>query len=355
MMRKLLALLLALVFAALPALAESAEPAWTTPEVRYAFEHNMLPRYFYDDPQNMLGFLAQSDLYTLWESVATENGVDVCYAREDYVAHTYTYDGDITLLQIELPEPDANLLCYRIYFLYNAGTGEAGYYTVESDSFLPGTGIVCMWTKDREHLNYAASSAVERGDAEALKAEADGILQLAGMTPAASLTLPSENALSDALDQPEPEPEPAGTGPQPMGTFDFTDDILPDGTLIYYFQDLSLSMPASWRGKLVTGITDSGVSFYQRDSYDRYLEEGVPGGGFLFQLGASVNQSFTELPAYAYLGFSERSAMNYYLLLPTDYPAYMEDDIRAEYDAMAAEVDFVVEHASFYPEADSAD
>ena len=137
---------------------------------------------------------------------------------------------------------------------------------------------------------------------------------------------------------------------EPMGPFDYTDDILEDGSLIYYFQDLSLQLPAEWAGKLMVEVGENGTSFYQRASYDKYLEEGIDGGGFLFSLGASVNSSFTELPAYAYLGFSENSVMNYYLVLPSDYPAYMEDDIRAEYDAMIAQIDYIVANVDIYPE-----
>lgn len=130
--------------------------------------------------------------------------------------------------------------------------------------------------------------------------------------------------------------------------FDYTDDILEDGTLIYYFQEMSLKLPASWRGKVMAEKKDGGVSFYQKSSHEKYLAEGIESGGFLFMLAACVNQSYKQLPSYKYIGFSESSAMNYYLQLPTDYPAYNEKDIRAEYDEMSSQIDFVVENASFY-------
>lgn len=131
-------------------------------------------------------------------------------------------------------------------------------------------------------------------------------------------------------------------------SFGYYDDVLEDGSLIYYFEDLSLQLPAEWAGKLYVEESGNGASFYQKASYEKYKEEGLGGGGFLFSLGASVNDSFTELPAYAYLGFCEDSCMNYYLQLPSDYPAYMQDDIRAEYDAMSAQIDYVVEHVDIY-------
>ena len=139
---------------------------------------------------------------------------------------------------------------------------------------------------------------------------------------------------------------------EPMSYVDYTDDILEDGSLIYYFPEMSLQLPAQWRGKLTVLVGDNGTSFYQKASYDKYREEGIDGGGFLFMLGVSVNGSFSELPSFKYLGYSEASSLNYYLMLPSDYPAYMQDDIRAEYDAMSAEIDYVAEHAVFYGAGD---
>lgn len=137
---------------------------------------------------------------------------------------------------------------------------------------------------------------------------------------------------------------------EPMGQFDYVDDLTETGAPIYYFEDLSLQLPVEWLGKVIVFANENSASFYQRDSYDKYLEEGLEGGGFLFSLGACVNDSFTELPSYKYLGFSENSCMNYYIELPTDYPAYMDDAIRAEYDMMSSQIEYIVEHVDIYPE-----
>lgn len=138
---------------------------------------------------------------------------------------------------------------------------------------------------------------------------------------------------------------------EPMSYLDYTDDLLEDGSPIYYFPELSLTLPADWNGKVMAMAEEGRTAFYQKASYEKYQAQGLDGGGFLFALGASVNQGFTELPAFEYIGFSEESALNYYLQLPSDYPAFMEDEaVRAEYDAMYAQIDFVVEHAEIYAE-----
>lgn len=129
---------------------------------------------------------------------------------------------------------------------------------------------------------------------------------------------------------------------------DFTTETLADGSLVFKFDDLSLTLPADWADKVLAIPGEGGLSFYHRASYERYAAEGIDGGGFLFSLGASVNGSFSQLPAFTYLGFCEQSAMNYYLQLPSDYPAYMEDAVRAEYDAMYAQIDAIAQSAVIY-------
>ena len=185
MKTRLIAILIALMLALLPALAiaeTDADAGYTAAEVRYAFEHNMLPRYFYADPQNLIDHVADMGLYVLWASVATENGADPTYPEEDYVVHVYDLEDGGTLMQIELPDPDANLLCYRIYFLYNSETGEAGYYTAESDTFSPNACYLCSWNEDHTHLNFGSVDVISRSDAnyeEELEAEAERIQALA--------------------------------------------------------------------------------------------------------------------------------------------------------------------------------
>ena len=203
-MKRVLSLILVLILFSLPAFAEAASEAeasdagWTPAEVRYQFEHRMLPRYFYDNPENMLSVLGDIGLYTLWASVTTENGVDPTYPEADYVQHFYTSADGATVLQIELPQPDANLLCYRIYMVYNAATGVSGYYTVESDTFTPTAAFICSWTPEGTHMNYGAMEAIGRngdGYAEAMAAEMRQIAELAGIS--AELT-PSDPPVANA-------------------------------------------------------------------------------------------------------------------------------------------------------------
>ena len=131
-----------------------------------------------------------------------------------------------------------------------------------------------------------------------------------------------------------------------LAEISYSEEPLADGSVLCRFEDLTIVLPADWDGKVLVREGESGLDFYQAGSYEAYQAEGLEGGGFLFMLGASVDGSFSELPSFKYLGFSEDSAMNYYMELPSDYPAYMDDDaVRAEYDAMLAQVDAIAETA----------
>lgn len=142
---------------------------------------------------------------------------------------------------------------------------------------------------------------------------------------------------------------------EPMTGLAFTTGTAEDGSLMFYFEDLSLRLPADWQEKVLAEPSGNSLAFYHRASYEKYLEEGLENGGFLFSLGASVNSSFSELPAFEYLGFSEISCMNYYLELPSDYPAYMGDEaVRAEYDAMYAQIGQIAQDAVIYGEDTAA-
>ena len=134
---------------------------------------------------------------------------------------------------------------------------------------------------------------------------------------------------------------------EPMSYLDYTDDILEDGSLLYSFPEMSLQLPADWNGKVIALREDQLTSFYHKASYEKYNAEGQK-GGLLFSLGVSVNGSFSQLPAFEYLGFSEESSLNYYLAFPTDAQAYHEAALLDEYAALYAEVDYVTEHAHFY-------
>ena len=109
--------------------------------------------------------------------------------------------------------------------------------------------------------------------------------------------------------------------------------------VVYDFPDVMLYIPIEWEDAITVEQTDTGVAFFQTASCEKFLEDGLPKGGFLFKLRSSKDESFRELPEYEYIGYSENAGLHFYLSMPSDYQAYVYDaDIRAEYDAMNKQI-----------------
>ena len=135
-----------------------------------------------------------------------------------------------------------------------------------------------------------------------------------------------------------------------FSTFDHEGAHAGSTSICYIFPDITLYMPLEWEGRITVKQSETGVSFYQTASLEKFAADGLEEGGFLFRLCASEDEGFRDLPAYAYLGYSENAGLHFYLMLPSDYPAYPEDEaIRAEYDEMEGTVDTIVEEAEIEP------
>ena len=135
-----------------------------------------------------------------------------------------------------------------------------------------------------------------------------------------------------------------------LSPYDFATTPVDGGRFIRLdFPKISLLLPASWEGQFTAKRDEFGVAFYQTASYDRFLEEGLEDGGFLFRLCASEDEGFRDLLAYAYLGYSESAGLHFYLTLPPEYTAYQEDAIMADYNAMAEDVETIIENARITP------
>ena len=135
-----------------------------------------------------------------------------------------------------------------------------------------------------------------------------------------------------------------------LSPYDYVTGSADGGKYLYYeFPDVLLYLPASWEGRFTVETDEYGVAFYQTASYEKYLEEGLDGGGFLFRLGADEDESFRDLPAYEYLGYSENAGLYFYLTLPPEYTAYPEDGIMADYEDMAGALEAIIEMARIAP------
>ena len=120
------------------------------------------------------------------------------------------------------------------------------------------------------------------------------------------------------------------------GLEDFNDYANADGTYSYYFnQGITVTMSEEWYQNTFVKAEAGQASFYHKDSYEKYMEEGIADGGKLFTVAYSVNSGFKDLEEMTYIGFDEEEMLNYFTTKPTDYPAYVSDSaVKAEYDSL---------------------
>lgn len=155
---------------------------------------------------------------------------------------------------------------------------------------------------------------------------------------------------AETPEQPAETPEqPAETPEQPdggAGDWTYTVTTNRDGNIEYVFNGvLVVDLPADWEGKYTVDANEDGVAFYHTASYELWEENYGFGGGVLFWLGSSDDDSYTELPSYRYLGWTKDGG-SYYMGFATDVQGYMEDDaaMREFMDLMEG-MDFVENNA----------
>ena len=53
----------------------------------------------------------------------------------------------------------------------------------------------------------------------------------------------------------------------------YTDNVLSDGSLIYYFEEVAVTLPADWQGKVQIETTDNSATFYHKASHEKWQEK----------------------------------------------------------------------------------
>lgn len=173
-----------------PEAAESDESAEaegpTLAQLRYYFEHNALPRYFYEDPANTMDVLAEVGAFTLFASLGDENGIAYDYTEADFGQNLYAAADGTRVLQLDLPRPEVSPQCFRLYMFYNPDTQAAAYYTIEYENLLGESAMLCGWDADGTHRNYGGADVPPEKGAEgyddALYAEAVSLAEFAGVS-----------------------------------------------------------------------------------------------------------------------------------------------------------------------------
>lgn len=108
------------------------------------------------------------------------------------------------------------------------------------------------------------------------------------------------------------------------------------------FEEVQVTLPASWSGKCQMGVGEDSVSFYQTKSRELYTEQlGYPNGGYLFSINWTQSMDYQyDNPSYMTLGPGYDGM--YYVSFPTDFQGYENDaDACNEFLSMQNDVEWI--------------
>ncbi len=116
--------------------------------------------------------------------------------------------------------------------------------------------------------------------------------------------------------------------------------------IIIDFPEVEARIPADWSGKCQVETKGMEAAFYHKKSRELYKEkEDYDNGGWMFSICFSEDESYLDFPSCETIGSTGDGY--YYLMLPTDVQAYLEDEAAyTEYQEMSEDMDWVQEHIS---------
>ena len=204
-MRKLMILALAVCLAVFPYMAagEAAETREISlRDIRYYFEHRMLPQQFYQSPETVISYLESNGIYSLWSGFTGENNFSVTYGEEEFSVRDIPQENGMKMLMITMPEPEETPLCCRIYLCYDPEKQAGAYFTVEYDNNFDDSYFLCAWTPEGTHMNYGYAAKLDSDDPgfeDRLAEEAASVTALAGDVTAGVAADEPETEAEDTL------------------------------------------------------------------------------------------------------------------------------------------------------------
>ena len=133
----------------------------TTNQVLYQFEHQLLPRWFYDEPKEFIGVLCESPsaLFEILSELFRRGGAENPYKAGDFKVEPGEVNENVMMLRIDYPKPQGEQLCHSAICIFNKGFDRLMFFTIEKGIDLDaGFPIHAAWTPEGEHFNYGKVS-----------------------------------------------------------------------------------------------------------------------------------------------------------------------------------------------------
>ncbi len=137
----------------------------TIADVRYSFEHTMLPKWFFEEGMTLIGYLITEEnfAYELLKKAFEDNGMEMPYPKELICFEKFKTEDKILGGKIILPTPNEMPSCYEIFMLFNLAFDNIRFFTVERGQEQEDI-VIGEWTKDGEHIDHGAVDVRNSGE-----------------------------------------------------------------------------------------------------------------------------------------------------------------------------------------------
>lgn len=124
-------------------------------EIRYMFEHQLLPQWFFEKKFNFIMVLLEDKefLYKASSAIFEEFEVENPYSKEDFKVETAKMAEEVMVVKMIFPKPEKEPLCYSSYLFFDKEFKKVSYFCIErgDEEKCP---FVCSWEPNGEHNNY---------------------------------------------------------------------------------------------------------------------------------------------------------------------------------------------------------
>lgn len=125
-------------------------------EIRYLFEHRLLPRCFFENQLQFIGALLKDKeiLFRIIDDLFHQEGLKNPYTP-DLFDVSAVGSMEQMAIKISFPEPENEPLCYCSYLFFDKTFEKVSYFCIEKgNSEGQMHPFVCSWTPEGAHLNH---------------------------------------------------------------------------------------------------------------------------------------------------------------------------------------------------------
>ena len=125
-------------------------------QVRYYFEHQFLPKLYYDPKIFLPISIKQNpDVINLnWKHILEQAGVKDTYPDGVWTVEMFEITDRFACVRILCPEPEKEPQCKWIFLLFHYSLRKRFYFTVEAGGLFEAGPFLCGWDRSHTHRNY---------------------------------------------------------------------------------------------------------------------------------------------------------------------------------------------------------